>query len=404
MDDEYEEQQKKEAEAERRRGAEIAADWAKKDKMQREVDAEYNRKRYNSIKGDTPSNTGHRGINYSGGDYYSENFNEGIFGGNKYKGKDILVYRGNGEDEPIAYGSDEAGNYNLIYFKQAHAKKNGNKESDYTHVAATDMAVKKYKKALKSIPDVSSNLPGWVNQYIKDAKAQRSQEFDNEQRRKEREAEAKRYNSRRAKNDSDDDDGRVYVQGKGFGTYKYREELEEGAFSGGYAGDNSFGGGKIRGIGASTQNQSGTYLRRLKSKNPEDLVSTMTIKTKDIKPGMITADGQVKEVEFEKNRNKGKMYIMHTNNWDGYFDADGEMEVLADPENKSQPFTGEYRSLLKMGLKEAIEDLSMTANDTHVEIGEDENGKEVFALVLVVFQISPNNTQKVPVPGRRAGQ
>lgn len=72
MDDEYEEQQRKEAEAERRRGAEITADWAKKDKMQREVDAEHNRKRSRSIKVDTPSNTGHRGINYSGGDYYPE--------------------------------------------------------------------------------------------------------------------------------------------------------------------------------------------------------------------------------------------------------------------------------------------------------------------------------------------
>jgi hypothetical protein len=93
-------------------------------------------------------------------------------------------------------------------------------------VAATDMAVKKYKQALKSIPDVTSNLPGWVNQYVKDAKAQRDQEFDNEQRQKERDAKAKRYDSRYTKNNSDDD-GRVYVQGDGYGTYKYREGLEE---------------------------------------------------------------------------------------------------------------------------------------------------------------------------------
>ncbi len=150
---------------------------------------------------------------------------EGIFG-NKYKGKDILVYKGNGKDEAIAIADVNAKNYNLINFKKAHAKKNSNEESDYQLVAATDMAVKRYKQALKSIPDVSSNLPGWVNQYVKDAKAQRDQEFDNEQRQKEREAKEKRYNSRYTKNNSDDD-GRVYVQGDGYGTYKYREGLEE---------------------------------------------------------------------------------------------------------------------------------------------------------------------------------
>ena len=289
-----------------------------------------------------------------------EELEEGIFGGNKYKGKDILVYRGNGKDEPLAVSDTRAGNYNLIYFKQAHAKKNGNKESDYTHVAATDVAVKKYKKALKSIPDVSSNLPGWVNQYVKDAKAQRAQEFDNEQRRKEREAEAKRYSSRYAKKDSDDDDGRVYVQGKGFGTYKYREELEEAAFSGGMAGDNSFSGGTIRGRGASTQPSKSTYLRRLQSKNPE-LVDITTVKGKDIKPGMITQAGQVKTAEVKKNnRGETKVYIMHTNNYDGFWDVDEDMEVLVDPENKSQPFTGSYSALLKMGLQESIEDTSLT--------------------------------------------
>jgi hypothetical protein len=150
---------------------------------------------------------------------------EGIFG-NKYKGKTILVYRGNGKEEAIAIGDTKAGNYNLINFQKAHAKKNNNDESDYANVAATDMAVKKYKQALKSIPDVTSNLPGWVNQYVKDAKAQRDQEFDNEQRQKERDAKAKRYDSRYTKNNSDDD-GRVYVQGDGYGTYKYREGLEE---------------------------------------------------------------------------------------------------------------------------------------------------------------------------------
>lgn len=133
----------------------------------------------------------------------------------------------------------------------------------------------------------------------------------------------------------------------------YAKHLQEGAFSGGYAGDNSFSGGTVRGRGASTQPSKSTYLRRLQSKNP-DLVDIAVVKGKDIKPGMITQAGQVKTAEVKKNnRGETKVYIMHTNNYDGFWDVDEDMEVLADPENKSQPFTGAYRDLLKMGLQES---------------------------------------------------
>lgn len=47
---------------------------------------------------------------------------------------------------------------------------------------------------------------------------------------------------------------------------------------------------------------------------------------------------------------------MHTNNYDGFWDVDQDMEVLADPENRSKPFTGDYRALLKMGLNESYTD------------------------------------------------
>ena len=130
-----------------------------------------------------------------------------------------------------------------------------------------------------------------------------------------------------------------------------REELKEGAFSGGVAGDNSIQ--RTGGMGASTQPNKKNYLGRLKSKNP-DLVDTMTVKGKDIKPGMITQAGQVKEAEVKEN-NKGetKVYIMHTNNYDGFWGVDEDMLVMVDPSDKSKPFTGNYQDLVKMGLKES---------------------------------------------------
>lgn len=129
--------------------------------------------------------------------------------------------------------------------------------------------------------------------------------------------------------------------------------LDEAAFSGGMAGDNSASGGTIRGRGASTQPGKNNYLNRMKSKNP-DLVDTMVIKVSDIKPGMITQAGQVKEAE-SRNHNSGvkKMYIMHTNGYDGFWGLDETMDVMVDPENKSKPFAGDYRALLKMGLQES---------------------------------------------------
>lgn len=131
------------------------------------------------------------------------------------------------------------------------------------------------------------------------------------------------------------------------------DDLEEAAFSGGMAGDNSASGGTIRGRGASTQPGKNNYLNRMKSKNP-DLVDTMVIKVSDIKPGMITQAGQVKEAEARNHVSGGKkMYIMHTNGYDGFWGLDETMDVMVDPDNKSKPFAGDYRALLKMGLQES---------------------------------------------------
>ena len=129
-------------------------------------------------------------------------------------------------------------------------------------------------------------------------------------------------------------------------------ELDEAAFSGGMAGDNSASGGTIRGRGGSTQPSKDNYLDRMERKNP-DLVDTMVIKVSDIKPGMITQAGQVKEAEPRSHVSGGKkMYIMHTNGYDGFWSLDETVDVMVDPENKSKPFSGDYRALLKMCLQE----------------------------------------------------
>lgn len=128
-----------------------------------------------------------------------------------------------------------------------------------------------------------------------------------------------------------------------------KSNLKEGAFSGGVAGDNSIV--RTGGMGASTQPDHKGYLGRLMRKNP-DLVSAMTIKGKDIKPGMITNAGQVKTAEARDSRGVKKMYIMHTNNYDGFWGLDEDMPVMADPNNKSKPFTGSYAEMRKLGIQE----------------------------------------------------
>jgi hypothetical protein len=138
-----------------------------------------------------------------------------------------------------------------------------------------------------------------------------------------------------------------------------REELsgsaivESGTLDGGYA-----AGGHVidryARPGASMQPSKTTYLRRLKSKNP-DLVDIMIIKGKDIQPGMITQAGQVKKAEIRDHMSGvKKVYIMHTNGYDGYWGVDEDMEVMVDPTNKSKPYTDSYGALLAMGLQESL--------------------------------------------------
>jgi F0F1-type ATP synthase epsilon subunit len=74
---------------EKQRQQDVIDSWTRYDKSKRDAEKEYNRNRYNGIKGDKPSNTGYRGVNYSGGDYYSESINEDAC---PHCGRDIADY------------------------------------------------------------------------------------------------------------------------------------------------------------------------------------------------------------------------------------------------------------------------------------------------------------------------
>ena len=63
-------------EQERQRGAEIAQGWKGYDDRKKQAEKDYNRSRYNNIKGSNVSNTGKSGVHYSGGDYYTESIED----------------------------------------------------------------------------------------------------------------------------------------------------------------------------------------------------------------------------------------------------------------------------------------------------------------------------------------
>ena len=169
----------------------------------------------------------------------------------------------------------------------------------------------------------------------------------------------------------------AYITGMALG-----EELEEAAFSGGYAGDNSINGGKVGGMGGSIHSgMHGNYLDRLSSKNP-DIVEIITIKGKDIKPGMFTQAGEVKEAAVRKdNKGETKVYIMYTNNYDGFWEVDEDLEVMADPNDKSKPYIGTYSDFRKMGLKESksidesVNNVNVETDEDVINVATDENGK-----------------------------
>ena len=168
-------------------------------------------------------------------------------------------------------------------------------------------------------------------------------------------------------------------------------ELDEAAFSGGYAEGGNVIDRHAR-PGASVQPDKKSYLGRLKNKNP-DLVDIITVKGKDIQRVMITQSGQVKEAEVKKNnRGETKVYIMHTNNYDGFWDVDQDMEVLADPENRSKPFTGDYRALLKMGLKEsAIYNRSMNESSDYEDRASRLSDRDLDDMIDMLSDFSEKN-------------
>lgn len=84
---------------ERDRGAQIAHDWKEYEDRKRQSKSDYERSRYNSIRADRSSNTGYRGVSYSGGDYYSEDLEEGIFNFGKKKKQKAEAERKRKEQE-----------------------------------------------------------------------------------------------------------------------------------------------------------------------------------------------------------------------------------------------------------------------------------------------------------------
>lgn len=79
QDDEFNKQQAEEKRKERERGERVAQSWRDREERQKQAKSNYERDRYNSLKADKSTNTGHKGVSYSGGDYYSESIDEGIF-------------------------------------------------------------------------------------------------------------------------------------------------------------------------------------------------------------------------------------------------------------------------------------------------------------------------------------
>lgn len=159
------------------------------------------------------------------------------------------------------------------------------------------------------------------------------------------------------------------------------EQITEAAFSGGVAGDTSFGGSKFKGRGASTQPSKNNYLNRIKSKNPE-LVDIITVKAKELKANMITQIGQIKtaEVQYSSHYSRDMVYVMHTNNWDCFHELDADIEVLADPDNKSKPYTGTWPDLKAKGLQETSKrkhlSLAKSINEEFDEFDLDDDSVE----------------------------
>ena len=132
-----------------------------------------------------------------------------------------------------------------------------------------------------------------------------------------------------------------------------RAKLKEDAFSGGVAGDNRSGSGKISGCGGSTSVRcKKTYLRNLKDKNPK-LVDIITIKVKDLKPNMMTQAGQVEKLTPVSHSGENYLRVLHTNGWDDDWRPEDTVEVMADPNDRSKPSTVAWEDLLDMGLKPA---------------------------------------------------
>ena len=135
------------------------------------------------------------------------------------------------------------------------------------------------------------------------------------------------------------------------------ESLEEGAFNGGQA-EGGFRDTSARPGGSTSKLTHDT----LKGKN------TRTVKAKDLKPGMVTNTGKIQKVN--KTWSYGRPAIEVSYGGIGNRGSYASDTVAEDKEYE----------VLDESINESIDDLSMTANDTHIEVSEEENGKVTVSM------------------------
>lgn len=160
------------------------------------------RKRYGSSStgSSKPSNTGKAGIHYSGGDYYSENLDEGLFDKFK-KNKPAANSNSNSDSKKDSYyvmvEVDNNGGCKLVGTSKTKADRNWN---HLDTMRATDNEKRAGRLKVMSVAEAEKAMRTDLSRLIKESAEM---------------------------NESDDD--YIYVQGNGYGTYKprTRESLED---------------------------------------------------------------------------------------------------------------------------------------------------------------------------------
>jgi hypothetical protein len=320
IDREWDEKAKKEK---ARREQEDREKDARSKATQRRLDAHDAARRSSSSSRTSSSNTGHAGISYSGGDYFSEGLDEGIF-----SSKVVLMYNEYGDWKPIATGVHTA---KLGQYRDAYMNRYGGEKSDFKSVSVGEAKkmCKNFKVHAKSIPDVEKNMPKWAAEFDKQAveaekerrrgadRAREWGEWEERQRKAKRDYERSRYNS--IKGDTPSNTGHKGINYSG-GDY-YSEGLHE---------------------------------------SEDDFSAHVNVSKERAKQNALKHHGKSAPI---KDRDQMKANAVRPS---ANFDWDDEIRFIKD-------------DTYPKDVNESIEDLSLTANDTHIEVVEDESGKVIVS-------------------------